>query len=161
MEKSLEEKITIRPDYGQFIVNEGLLVMIPPLLLAYFGIGVTILQIIISAISAIMCLYLLFSYIYITNIKYEIDDERITISKGIINIDCDYIELYRVVDYDEKRSLFQRIFDIKTVNIYSGDRTLPKLAMAGVDGKLDLVRIIRSRVEKSKMKHGIYEITNR
>ena len=50
---------------------------------------------------------------------------------------------------------------IKDVSIYSGDRTNPKLDIYGVKEKLDVVAIIRVRVEYNKRRKGIYEITNR
>ena len=72
-----------------------------------------------------------------------------------------YIELYRIVDYDERRSFIQQIVGLKTVTIYSGDRTTPHLDIIGVPVKIDLVAIIRERVEYNKQRKGVYEITNR
>jgi hypothetical protein len=47
------------------------------------------------------------------------------------------------------------------VTIYSGDRTTPHLDIIGVPVKIDLVAIIRERVEYNKQRKGVYEITNR
>lgn len=41
------------------------------------------------------------------------------------------------------------------------DRTNPQLDIYGVKEKLDVVKIIRERVEYNKRRKGIYEITNR
>ena len=69
--------------------------------------------------------------------------------------------LYRIVDFSESRDILEQLFGLKTVSIYSGDRTNPKLDIYGVKEKLDVVAIIRERVEYNKRRKGIYEITNR
>ena len=59
------------------------------------------------------------------------------------------------------RDILEQLFGLKTVSIYSGDRTNPKLDIYGVKERLDVVSIIRERVEYNKRRKGIYEITNR
>ena len=70
-------------------------------------------------------------------------------------------ELYRIVDFCEQRDIMEQLFGLKTVSIYSGDRTNPKLDIYGVKEKVDVVGIIRERVEYNKQRRGVYEITNR
>ena len=55
----------------------------------------------------------------------------------------------------------QQICGLKTVTIYSGDRSTPKLDIIGVKNDLDLVSLVRERVELNRRRKGIYEITNR
>ena len=55
----------------------------------------------------------------------------------------------------------QQICGLKSVVIYSGDRNTPKLDVIGVKNELDLVSIIRERVEYNKQRKGVYEITHR
>lgn len=62
----------------------------------------------------------------------------------------DYVELYRVVDYQQSRSLPQQLFGLKTVTIYSGDRNNAKLDMIGIKASNDIVSEIRCRVEFNK-----------
>ncbi|GAE18130.1 hypothetical protein JCM6294_988 [Bacteroides pyogenes DSM 20611 = JCM 6294] len=50
---------------------------------------------------------------------------------------------------------------MKTVWIFSGDRTNPKLDIYGIRENIDVVNIVRTRVEYNKRRKGIYEITNR
>ena len=79
---------------------------------------------------------------------------------GILSLQRDFIELYRVVDYSEQRSFLQMLFGLKTVSIYSGDKTCPRLDIIGVQGDSDLITMIRERVEYNKKKHNIHEFTN-
>ena len=53
------------------------------------------------------------------------------------------------------------MFGLKTVSIYSGDRTNPRLDIYGIRERLDVVSAIRERVEYNKQRKGVYEITNR
>jgi hypothetical protein len=53
------------------------------------------------------------------------------------------------------------MFGIKTVSIYSGDRTNPRLDIYGIRERTDVVSVIRERVEYNKRSKGVYEITNR
>ena len=55
----------------------------------------------------------------------------------------------------------QQLTGLKTVSIYSGDRTTPRLDIIGMDARLDIVGCIRERVEYNKLRKGVYEITNR
>ena len=54
----------------------------------------------------------------------------------------------------------QMLFGLKTVSIYSGDKTCPRLDIIGVKGDTDLITMIRERVEYNKKKHNIHEFTN-
>ena len=91
---------------------------------------------------------------------YVIGDEQLKYQKGIFTETKDFIELYRVVDYSEQRSFLQILFGLKTVSIYSGDRTRPRLDMIGIDKDMDLISEIRQRVEYNKTRRNIHEFTN-
>ena len=73
----------------------------------------------------------------------------------------DYMELYRVVDYQQHRSFLQQLTGLKTVTITSGDRNLPSLDIIGVEDDEEIVQEIRIRVEYNKQLKHIHEITNR
>ena len=94
-------------------------------------------------------------------LRYIITSEQLIIQHGVLTRTSDYIELYRVVDFSENRDILEQLFGLKTVWIFSGDRSNPKLDIYGVKERLDVVRIIRERVEYNKKRKGIYEITNR
>ena len=93
-------------------------------------------------------------------ISYIITEEQLQYEYGILSLQRDFIELYRVVDYSEQRSFLQMLFGLKTVSIYSGDKTCPRLDIIGVLGDSDLITMIRERVEYNKKKHNIHEFTN-
>lgn len=100
-------------------------------------------------------------FIYLRRTEYLISSEQIIYRHGVFTRSCDYMELYRVVDFREHRSFLQQLSGLKTVSVYSGDRMTPKLDICGVEYRMDLVGHIRERVETNKRRKGIYEITNR
>ena len=104
-------------------------------------------------------LYLVYRYLYITRMVYVISDEQLKYEFGIFSRAKDFIELYRVVDYSEQRSFLQILLGLKTVSIYSGDRTRPRLDIIGVPDKMNLINTIRERVEINKKQRNSHEFT--
>lgn len=112
-------------------------------------------------ISVAVSLVLAYRYLYLKRTAYRITGEQLIHEHGVFMRSNEYIELYRVVDFGERSSLLQQLLGLKTVSVYSGDRTTPKLDLTGMDGKREIVPAIRERVEWNKRNKSIYEITNR
>lgn len=93
--------------------------------------------------------------------RFIITEEQFIYEHGVFRRTRDFMELYRIVDFREESSFPQRIFGLKTIQIYSGDRSTPRLDMTGMDMRADLIPFIRERVGASRKRNGIYEITNR
>ena len=91
---------------------------------------------------------------------YHIGIEQLVCEQGVFVRKVDYMELYRIVDFQEHQSLMQQLCGLKTVRIFSTDRNTPRLDLTGMRRKDDIVPLIRGRVEYNKRKKGIYEITN-
>ena len=87
-------------------------------------------------------------------------EEQIMHEHGIFTTQRDYIELYRVVDYSEHRTFTQMILGLKTVSVFSGDRTSPRLDIIGVFEKDNIIQELRYRVEVNKTRRNIHEFTN-
>lgn len=152
--------ITLRPHPCQFIIDELILMLLCLSAIVYGGMdGV------FSTASMIVGLCLLtilaYRYIRLRRTIYTITGEQLKKAEGIFTRDEGYIELYRVIDFAERRTLLQQILGLKTVTILSGDRTTPCLSFHGIPSDIDLVAIIRDRVEYVKTMKPVYEITNR
>lgn len=106
-------------------------------------------------------MYLMFRLIYFARMEYIVTREQIIIMHGVFSHSTDYVELYRVVDYRQHRSLIQQLCGLKTVTIYSGDRNNSIVNLIGIKNDVDLISDIRQRVEFNKHNKGIYEFTNR
>lgn len=155
--------IRIHPSAMQFYAEDGFTVIGVLVLIAlagYDGLTPKWMTPYIIGIAIIASLYLLYRYLYVTRMVYVITSEQLKYECGVLSCNRDFIELYRVVDYSEQRSFLQILLGIKTVSIYSGDRTHPRLDLVGISNKLDLISTIRERVELNKKRRNIHEFTN-
>lgn len=64
--------------------------------------------------------------------KWIITREQIKIYQGVLSKRINYIELYRVYDYEEKQSFIQSLINNTNIYIYSGDKSTPELLMNGL-----------------------------
>ena len=107
---------------------------------------------------AVMCLL---KAVSLFSIKYIITNEQIIYIHGVLNRETNYIELYRVVDYQETRTFLQWLFGLKNVIIFSMDKNIKVLYIIGMKKRQNIIATVRERVEYNKKRKGIYEITNR
>ncbi|NDV84623.1 PH domain-containing protein [Bacteroides sp. 51] len=140
--------IFLQPHWLQFIINElpGILLMIGCLIIG--GIDAMPFVNLFLVAAGLLSLRLLYNFVYLRRMEYRINGEQLIMEYGVFTRKSDYLELYRIVDFNEHRTLPQQICGLKTVTIYSGDRSNPKLVIIGVKNDLDLVSLIRERVEQ-------------
>ena len=139
------EKLVIRPHWMQFCIGEIHWMLLAAVLMTAY----------------LMTSFLFHKMLYISRIQYIVTEEQIMYLHGILSHQTDYMELYRVVDYQQNRTFMQQLTRLKTITIMSGDRNMPVLNIIGVREDEDLVQEIRRRVEYNKKQKSIYEITNR
>ncbi len=156
--------MTYQADYRQFIAEDRELVAIlaflsgaAPVIYGRFDllIGYTAL-----GLLAFVLLVCLTRYVILITQKWIIGDDTLCRVKGVFSRQTDYIELYRIVDYKESQSLMQRLMGIKTVTVFSTDRSDAMMDMRGLPAEEDVIGHIREKVEKCKIDKRIYEITN-
>ena len=155
--------IKLRPHGLQFVAGNMGGIVCSVLILALAGYdGLLPKSIFPFAMAAfgLLALNLLCKCVYLLRISYIITEEQLQYEYGILSLQRDFIELYRVVDYSEQRSFLQMLFGLKTVSLYSGDKTCSRLDIIGVRGESDLISTIRERVEYNKKKRNIHEFTN-
>jgi len=99
-------------------------------------------------------------YVVLRNITYIIDIEQIVVKQGVFNRTIDYMELYRVFDYQKRQNLVEVFLGIMNVVILSRDITKSKLVLIGIQNSNDVIPLIRDRVEIQKQKKGILEFNN-
>jgi uncharacterized membrane protein YdbT with pleckstrin-like domain len=96
-----------------------------------------------------------------SRMEFVITEEQIIFRHGLMVHSIDYLELYRVVDYQENRTALQQILGIKTLRVQSGDKNTPILDIIGLPVNTNIIPLIRERVEYNKTRSGVYEFTNR
>ena len=153
--------ITLRPHWGQYIISQGLMSLVSLVLFLVAGHDAITIKMPFLILGSVTLLMMLYGCLYLSKLQFIINAEQLIIQHGVFHRSSDYIELYRIVDFSEQSDILEQLFGLKTVSIYSGDRTNPKLDIYGVMEKVDVVGIIRERVEYNKQRRGVYEITNR
>lgn len=153
-------EITLRPQTLQFFIDELPLLLLCPIGLVYGGMENVPLASVATLFTILLSLILAYRFIYLKRIRYHIGSEQLTAEYGVFQRSKGYIELYRVVDFHEHQTFLQQIFGLKTVTVLSMDRTTPKLDLIGLPKRINIVDVIRERVEFNKQRKGIYEITN-
>lgn len=153
--------LSLRPHWLQFTINQLDWVMLCLIAFAvYFNFDLFLVEAFLFIGIAIL-LYLFYQVVYLARMEYIVTSDQIIFLHGVISHSTDYMELYRVIDYQQHRSLMQQLTGLKTVVIYSGDRNMPVMEIIGMKEKVDVVAEIRRRVEYNKQVKHIYEITNR
>lgn len=147
-----ERNILLRPHTGQFVIDELPLMFVCMAGLVYGGMEGLPLSSMARIVSLFLLLVLLYRFIYLRRIRYRVGEEQLVSEHGIFIRRVDYMELYRIVDFQEHQSLLQQICGLKTVRILSMDRNTPRLDLIGVRCGNDIVAIIRERVEINKRK---------
>lgn len=153
--------IILQPHWMQFVINELPMLIITSVAFIAGGMDEMPLANLCLIIAGLLAVRLLYTFIYLRRIECRINEEQLIMNHGVFTRKSDYLELYRIVDFNEHRTLMQQICGLKTVTIYSEDRSTPKLDIIGVKNDLDLVSLVRERVELNRRRKGIYEIANR
>ena len=151
-------------DYRQFVAEDKELVAI----LAFLAGAVPVIygrcEMLIAYTSlgllAFVFLVCLTRYVMLVSHKWIIGDETLCTVRGVFARHTDYIELYRIVDYKESQTLLQRLMGIKTVTVFTTDRSDVIMDMRGVPSDEDVIGYMREKVENCKIDKRIYEITN-
>lgn len=153
--------LILKPHWMQYFIDQFPFMFLGITCIMCYGIKGFFLREISLYAALVILAYLLYRSLYFASMEYILTGEQLIFQHGVVSHTTEYMELYRVVDYKQKRSLPQQLFGLKTVTVMSGDRTMPILNITGVKNLDDIVPEIRQRVEYNKRKRGVYEITNR
>lgn len=156
---------SLKPDYREFIaenISLGFLFVLSVVAMPFSTqFDMWFVSLIPASMTIILAIMLIVRYIMLTSVVWIITEETLCRIQGVFSRSTDYTELYRVVDYEESQTFLQKLLKVKSVTVFSTDKSDCIMCMYGIDASNDVVRIIRSRVEKCKQEKRIYEITNR
>ena len=151
----------LKPHWIQYAIDQLPWIIIWLVVTLYVGDDTLPYREYLMYISVGMMCYLIWQALELCRIEYVITGEQLIYRHGVLFHSADYMELYRIVDYQESRTPVQQLTGLKNILLLSGDRTLPRLRMVGIRGSSRILDEIRARVEYNKKRRGIYEITNR
>ena len=155
--------ITLRPHWGQYIISQGFMFLVSLVLFLVAGHDAITFKMPFLVLGTVT---MLMKQMRNGNVASKQQENRETGFRHYMHDHFPQVTIHEVnLSLDEKREKFddilEQFFGLKTISIYSGDRTNPKLDICGVQEKVDVVGIIRERVEYNKQIKGVYEITNR
>jgi len=78
----------------------------------------------ILTLLVIPVLYILWKWLLVETTKFTLTDQRIIISKGVINKTTNETELYRVRDTSVHEPFFYRIFGLGNITVYTTDEAI-------------------------------------
>lgn len=88
-------------------------------------------------------------------VYYQVTNERIRISEGLLGKEREDIELVRVQDVDYKQSLTERMLNIGDVYIRSHDPSHPEVVLNNVSNPAEVHEIVRRAVLKARQKYNL------
>ena len=91
----------------------------------------------------------------ITFTKYSMDDERLYIKTGVLSMELDEILLYRVLDVKSRQSLWQRIFGVGTLTLFSVDQSNRQIELKNIKNPRKLHRYLSNVIEANRQSKGI------
>jgi uncharacterized membrane protein YdbT with pleckstrin-like domain len=88
-------------------------------------------------------------------VHYQITNERIRITKGMLGKDREDIELVRVQDIDVSQGMTERALGIGDINIRSHDQSHPHVKLNNVANPTEVHEILRRAMLKARKKYNV------
>ena len=152
--------VSLRPCMRQLLIDEGVSMLGALVLLIAGGLDGVPAHTLLLCLGLALVVKVIYRLVYLRQMEYTITGEQLVYEHGVFTRSRDYIELYRVVDFDERRSFLQLLLGLKTIVVHSGDRTMPKLRIIGIREKADVVECLRERVSYNRKRMNIHEFAN-
>ena len=87
--------------------------------------------------------------------RYSLTKEKIIIERGVFNTIEDETRLYRVLDLQLSRTLWQRLFRVGTITIYSSDEVHSLITLKNIKKSQDVKNTISDLVEKGRKENRV------
>lgn len=91
----------------------------------------------------------------VNSIYYEITNQRILITTGLLGRKHDEIELYKIQDYKITQTVFERLLNIGNLIIFSADNTTPQFVLRNIKNPNKVKEILRTAVLEFKQNMNI------
>jgi hypothetical protein len=86
----------------------------------------------------------------ITFTRYQLDEERLIMRKGLINTATDEMLIYRILDIKLMRTLGQKIVGVGTVTLISSDKSTPQLELVNIRDSEKVRRFLGEQIERQR-----------
>jgi len=89
---------------------------------------------------------------------YEVTNERLKTTEGILSKVTDTLEFYRVKDIERQQPFLYRLGGIENVCLNTSDASSPLVILEAVPHQAGLADVIRNHVEAIRQQKGVREI---
>lgn len=110
------------------------------------------------AVGAIALLWLLVRIIILKSTFYRVTSDRIELEEGVFNKDTNNVDLHRIVDLSLRRSLWDRIVGIGTIELITTDATQPRCAICKIRGAQRLYDILKKATLTADRRRGVIHV---
>jgi uncharacterized membrane protein YdbT with pleckstrin-like domain len=110
------------------------------------------------ALIAIPFFSSLWKYFDVKCQTYELTNERIRITTGVLNKKTEEIELYRVKDSSIEEPFFYRLIGVGNIQLETSDRSLPSLTIKALPKAKEFREKLRECVEQIRTKKNVREV---
>lgn len=93
-------------------------------------------------------------------VTYTINEEKINIRSGFLNIIEDDAYMYKVQDVRLTRSFMERIFKLGTIICYTGDKTHPELRLVHIKRAAEIKDYLMKASEEARIKRRTMHTLN-
>jgi membrane protein YdbS with pleckstrin-like domain len=89
---------------------------------------------------------------------YEVTNERLKTTEGILSKVTDTLEFYRVKDIEKQQPFLYRLCGIESVELNTSDTSSPLVIIEAIPQRAGLADVIRNQVEAIRQQKGVREI---
>ncbi len=86
---------------------------------------------------------------------YRLTEDRLLIKQGFFTTREDEIRLYRIMDISLKRTLFQKMFGLGTIQCHSSDKTMGHFDIINVKHSYKVKNLLSDLIEKERLEKRV------
>lgn len=102
--------------------------------------------------------WIIWRYLVVRCQVFELTNERLRVSTGVINQHIDEVELYRVKDILVVRKWWMRVTGLGTLHLVTSDRSMPEIDIPAISDCFGLREALRKKVEAMRDKKRVREM---
>jgi uncharacterized membrane protein YdbT with pleckstrin-like domain len=102
--------------------------------------------------------YLAWRYLVVRTQVFELTNQRLRITRGVINQTIDEIELYRIKDTQMIRPWWMRITGLGSILMETSDRGMPTFVIPAIPGGSELRETLRRQIELERDRKRVREL---
>ena len=84
------------------------------------------------------------------------DWTKLFIKSGLLSTSMDEINLYRIYDVQIHQSLFQKLFGVGTITLYSKDVTHPTAEVINIKDPYRIRNLLAEKIEDTREQKGVH-----